>query len=73
MTRKHYQLIAEELNAALELNRSEDRVALNATLRIIEGLATVLKRDNSNFDRFKFYHACGVKTEDNLNSGKHLI
>lgn len=67
MTKKHYQLIAEELNAALELNRSEGRAALNATMRIIEGLATIMRRDNPRFDRARFYAACGVRAGDGLN------
>ena len=66
MTRKHYILIAEELNAALEISRSEGKAAQNAAFRIIEGIATVFLRDNARFNRSRFYAACGVKTGDGL-------
>lgn len=66
MTRKHYQIIAEELNAALEISRSEGISAKNAVMRMIEGLATVFKRDNARFDRARFYKACGVRLGDGL-------
>lgn len=66
MTKKHYKLIAEELNAALEISCSEGRAALNATMRTIEGLSVVFKRDNPRFDRARFYAACGVRAGDGL-------
>ena len=59
MTREHYILIAEELNAARELTKNQGRDAENAVSRIIEGLATVLRRDNPRFCRQTFYRACG--------------
>ena len=66
MTKKHYELIAEELNAALEINRNEGRAAINATMRMIDGLSVVFKQDNPNFDRARFYAACGVRAGDGL-------
>ena len=66
MTKKHFQLVADEMNAALQISRGEGRAALNATMRAIEGLATVFKRDNARFDRARFYKACGVQCGDSL-------
>ena len=66
MTRQHYQMIAEELNAALEVSRGQGREALNTTMRAIEGLAVVFQRDNARFDRQRFFKACGVKAGDGL-------
>ncbi len=66
MTKKHYKLIAEELNAALEISRDEGRSAQNAIMRTIEGLATVFKQENDLFDRARFYKACGVRAGDGL-------
>lgn len=66
MSKKYYQLIADELNAALEISRGQGIEALNATMRAIDGLATVFKRDNARFDRQRFYNACGVKAGDGL-------
>lgn len=66
MTQKDYILIADEMNAALEISRSENQAAHNATMRTIEGLATVFKRDNARFDRARFYKACGVQASDGL-------
>ena len=61
MSRKDYKLIAEELNAAVELTKNQGRDAENAVSRIIEGLATVLQRDNPRFCRQTFYRACGFQ------------
>lgn len=66
MSKKHFQLIADEMNAALEISRGEGRAALNATMRAIEGLAVVFQRDNARFDRARFFKACGVKAGDRL-------
>lgn len=59
MTQKDYILIAAELNAALNLAKSEHAEAVRQAERTIEGLATVLYRDNNKFDRRKFFKACG--------------
>jgi hypothetical protein len=60
MSKKHFIEIAAELNAALEISRAEGKAAENATLRAIEGLATVFAGFNPQFDRARFLRACGV-------------
>jgi hypothetical protein len=59
MTKKHYRQIAEILAAdlAIAATDAERRVVANIT----RSLADVLKRDNSNFDRQRFYAAVGIR------------
>jgi hypothetical protein len=61
MSRKHYRAIAEVLAAdyAIAATEAERRVVANIT----RSLADVLKRDNSNFDRARFYAAVGISRE----------
>ena len=58
MSRKHYRQFAEILAAdlAIAATDAERRVVANIT----RSLADVLKRDNSNFDRARFYRAVGI-------------
>lgn len=58
MTRKHYRQFAEILAAdlAVAATDAERRVVRNIAL----SLADVLKRDNSRFDRQRFYDAVGI-------------
>jgi len=60
MTRKHFKLIVDELNAAMELNQNNPE-ALKATERIVEGLSNVLRQTNPLFNAYKFKTACGLK------------
>jgi len=60
MSRKHYVAMAEEFKAGVEISKAEGQVALNATLRAIDGFCCVAKRDNSRFDVTRFKGACGI-------------
>jgi len=60
MTQKDYIILAEEFRAALQVSAPEGQAATNATLRAIEGIATVCQRDNARFNRQKFLKACSV-------------
>lgn len=51
MSRKHYIAIAEALNWISNLTERR---------RVAEIIADMAKADNSNFDRVRFYAACGL-------------
>jgi hypothetical protein len=61
MSRKHYRQFAEILAAELALatDDGERRLVRDITF----SLADVFKRDNSNFDRQRFYRAVGIPWE----------
>jgi hypothetical protein len=63
LSRKHYCAVADELAAAIEINRYlADKSAVQAVERVAEGLAKYFASDNPNFDRAKFLAACKVQS-----------
>jgi len=58
LSKKYYQLIADELRAARELESLPSSQC--AVERVSEGLATLFKRDNPRFDTHRFLNACGI-------------
>ena len=62
MTRKDYELIAKVLKTQLELSRDSynEEDGVFATLNIIYDLAEELAKENSRFDKERFFIACGV-------------
>lgn len=60
MSRKHYTEVAEILAAEIAVNRDNMSVTL-AIRNVALSLADMFKRDNGNFDRQRFYAACGIE------------
>lgn len=58
MTKKHYILIASELQAALHLAVGDE--ARKSVERIIEGFANLFANENPRFKKNKFMKACGI-------------
>lgn len=52
MSRKHFKAFAEAIS---EITDRVERI------RVAQLVATVCKQSNSNFDYYKFMHACGVQ------------
>lgn len=55
MTRKDYELIAEQLRHAW----ARGDLTQEGLNKLVDGLADGFKRDNSRFDYKKFLNACG--------------
>jgi hypothetical protein len=64
MTRKHFKLIAAELNYlyTASKHRAEEREAA-AILAVAVSLASVFEGTNSHFSRSRFLQACGMAEE----------
>ena len=64
MSRKHFQDIAEELkNCRIDTRRlgMEDSILLDDQWSsCVKAMADVCNRHNSNFNRSRFYEACGL-------------
>ena len=54
MTRKHYELIAEAISLATDMGLNH----LVNKDQLMSQLIPAFKRDNPNFDGFKFFDAC---------------
>lgn len=52
--------LAAQLQAGLELAKSEGKGAVNAVLRDIDSIAVVARRYNPQFDNDKWNRACGL-------------
>lgn len=63
MTRKDYQIIAAALLASKPTMparpNSGDMTAKYQWVRVVHVMTDALERDNPNFDRVRFYAACG--------------
>ena len=68
MTRKDYRAIAEEIRFIMDHRLSSDPaingIQRNIMLIATKAIADVMARDNSRFDRQRFYAACGFMPED---------
>lgn len=62
MTRKHYIAFAKAIRIVRDWVHAEDREARpeNAVVAMALNIADVLQADNPQFDRTRFYEACGV-------------
>lgn len=62
MSRRDYVAFAEVIAAEVTLAKHADQPEVIAALRNLTlSLADVLKRDNSRFDRDRFYAAAGIE------------
>lgn len=59
MSRKHYVEVARVIDAELSINR-DNAAVVTAVENLTLSLADLFKRDNSAFDRQRFYTACGL-------------
>jgi hypothetical protein len=59
MTRKDYELIAEEIATSRKVNLTDGTVLVSVA-HIANSLATALQVENPRFDRARFLKACGV-------------
>ncbi len=57
LSRKYYELIAEEINELYKLKVSKDSDTLTLD-QLMNNLAIRFQEDNSNFDNVKFLQAC---------------
>jgi hypothetical protein len=60
MSRKDYREFAEIISAEISVRR-DTPAAVEAVKSIAYSMADVFKRDNSRFDRERFYTACGIE------------
>lgn len=58
VSKKHFEAIAAELRAALELDSNP--AARQSVERVAEGLSNIFARENPRFDRARFLKACGL-------------
>lgn len=59
MSKKHFAALAEELREALQSSQNQPEIR-SAVERVIRGIAGVCAQFNGNFDRGRFYRACGL-------------
>jgi hypothetical protein len=59
MTKKDYELIAENMQRSKPLATASEAVHMQWGA-CITVLATALQKENPKFDRFKFLRACGM-------------
>lgn len=68
MTRKDYRAFAEEIRFIVDHRLSSDPVIKGiqreTMLIATKAIADVMARDNSRFDRQRFFAACGFVPED---------
>lgn len=57
LSRKYYELIAEEINELYKLKVSKDSDTLTLD-QLMNNLAMRFEEDNANFDNVKFLQAC---------------
>lgn len=60
MSRKHYREVAEIIKTERVANPGMSPETEATLLRVASELASMFKRDNSNFNRDKFMEACGL-------------
>ena len=71
MTKKDYIVFADFFRGQLEIAKNANDLVvdnekekagllLNFIEATVKDFATVLQNDNANFDRFRFYKACGL-------------
>lgn len=58
VSKKHFEAIAAELRAAIELDSKA--AARQSVERVAEGLSNIFARENPRFDRARFLKACGL-------------
>lgn len=57
MSKKHYNAIAESFNELLQDNRIDTYSHMDVFNELVYKLTRIMKADNSNFDRDRFYSA----------------
>lgn len=62
-TQRHFEAIAEVINA--ELNTEQSQVGKRAVRNTAIRLAGLFRQHNERFNREKFYAACGLNAEGN--------
>jgi hypothetical protein len=64
MSRKDYVAMAEVIKR--EIDAATNTRQARSISNIARGMADTFKRDNSRFDRVRFYHACGLDDNGNM-------
>jgi hypothetical protein len=62
MSRKDYVSFAEVVKLNIELS-NHSTIACVAFAQVARDMAVVFKRDNSRFDKVRFFRACGLSDD----------
>ena len=61
MSRREFKAIAKEVKTTLESNLTIE--AYSAVAQLTDKIANVMKEHNANFDKAKFFDACGMEMD----------